>query len=295
LRDHFFKYTDIETAQAILENQSFRYSSPLSFNDPFDIQSYLIPEFDLDDFPREVMAVIEQYVTNDYEIPNPEYGFSEAILLIREKSKSQGYKKSEIEQITYPLLGYLLGEVKHLISQVNSQWKKSMLESRVFCVTEEKDNLLMWAHYAKDHTGAVFQLATLPEADTPLSVAKEVRYKDRPVQFYSLEELIKWTLFDIAPDYAKLQYSNHAYRKATAWGYENEWRVVDMCQHPNKTDLYVDHRFIPAQLQKIFFGCKACDTKISLLIDLAKGINPKVELYKARKHSFEYALDFEKI
>ena len=69
------------------------------------------------------------------------------------------------------------------------------------------------------------------------------------------------------------------------WLYEDEWRVVDMCQYTNKTDLHVDHRFIPEQLQKIFFGCRACDGNISTLINLAKGINSRVEIYKARKQS----------
>jgi len=295
LRDHFFKYVDIKTAKVILESRSFRYSSPLKFNDPFDIQRELIPDFDLDTFPEELMCVIEQYIKNDYDIPNPEHGFSKAILILREKSKTHGYNKSEIERITYPLLGHLLDNVKHLISQVNSQWGKSMRESRVFCVTEDNDNLLMWAHYAKDHTGVVFQVATLPEADTPLSVAREVKYKPRPVQFYSLEQLIQWTLLDIAPDPTELQYTNHAYRKATVWDYEKEWRVVDMCNYSNKQELYVDHAFIPKQLQKVFLGCKSCNTKGAEIKRLALEINPDVEIYRAKKHDFKYELEFERI
>jgi hypothetical protein len=295
LREYFFKYTDIQTAGAILETQRLRYSSPLSFNDPFDIQNEVTPNFNLNDFPEATMMVIEQYVKNDLPIPNPEYGFSKTILIMREKSKTQGYKKAEIEAITYPLLGYLLREVNYLISQNNSLWQKSMRDSRVFCVTENNDNLLMWAHYAKDHTGAVFQLATLPEADTPLSVARKVKYKEKPVQFHSLDELIMWTLFDIEPDPTKLQFSNHAYRKSKIWKYEEEWRVVDMCHYKNKNELYVDHKFIPQQLQKIFFGCKANSEDILRLRTLAESINPQVEFYKAKKLNLEYALKFEKI
>ncbi|MBU4414824.1 MAG: DUF2971 domain-containing protein [Proteobacteria bacterium] len=267
----------------------------MNFNDPFDIQNELTPDFNLNDFPDATMKVVEQYVKNDYPMPNAEDGFSKAILIMREKSKTQGYKKAEIEAITYPLLGHLLGEVNFLISQVNSHWHNSMRDSRVFCVTENNDNLLMWAHYAKDHTGAVFQLATLPESDTPLSVAKKVKYKEKPVRFYSLDELIKWTLFDIEPDPARLQFSNHAYRKSKIWRYEEEWRVVDMCHYENKNDLYVDHKFIPQQLQKIFFGCKANSEDISRLRGLAENINPQVEFYKAKKLKLEYALGFEKI
>jgi len=295
LREYFFKYADIETAEAILKSQSLRYSSPLEFNDPFDIQNELTPDFNLDDFPEATMKVIEQYIKNDYLIPNSESGFAKAILILREKSKTHGYKKTEIETITYPLLGHLLNETKYLISQINSNWRKLMRDSRVFCVTEHNDNLLMWAHYAKDHTGAVFQLASLPEADTALSVARKVKYEEKPVRFHSLDELIIWTLFDVEPDPARFQFSNHAYRKSKIWGYENEWRVVDMCNYNNKNDLYVDQKFIPQQLQKMFFGCKSNSGNISRLRKLAENINPQVEFYKAKKMNLEYALEFERM
>jgi hypothetical protein len=295
LREYFFKYTDICTAEAILENRCFRYSSPLCFNDPFDIQNEITPDFDVNDFPEATMRIVEQYSKNDLPLPNPNYEFAKAILFIREKSKTQGYKKADIEAITYPVLGNLTREIQFFISQNNSHWQKSMREARVFCVTEKNDNLLMWAHYAKDHTGAVFQLATLPEQDTPLSVARKVKYEEKPVQFYSLDELIKWALFDVEPDPSKLLFTNHSYRKSKIWEYEQEWRVVDMCNYKNKCDLYVDHKFIPQQLQKIFFGCKADNNDILKIMALAKSINPQVQFYKAKKLQLEYALEFERI
>lgn len=295
MQEHFYKYTDIRTAELILDNQSFRFSSPLKFNDPFDIQNDLTPSFDLNEFPVIAMSMIEEYIKNDYPISNPEDGFAKAILFMRSCAKTQGYKKSDIERITYPLLGHLIGEVEYLISQVNAHWQKSMKDSRVFCVTEDNDNLLMWAHYAENHTGVVFELATMPEFDTPLSVARKVKYTNKPVEFYSLEDLVKWMLFGIEPDASRLQYSNHAYRKSSVWSYENEWRVVDMCHYERKQDLFVDHKFIPKQLQKIFFGCKSDEDNIRRLSNKAKDINGDVEIYRARKMQHDYALQFEKI
>ena len=44
-RDYFYKYTDIEAATANIIHNSFRFSSPKTFNDPFDVQFDLHPTF----------------------------------------------------------------------------------------------------------------------------------------------------------------------------------------------------------------------------------------------------------
>jgi hypothetical protein len=286
---------DVDSAKLVLKNQTFRYSSPVKFNDPFDIQNELKPDYDLSELPRVLMEVIERFVLSDKPIANAEHSFVKAILILREKSKKYGYKKSAVEQMTYPLLGHLLHETEYCISQLNAHWQKSMRDSRVFCVTEDNDNLLMWAHYAKDHTGVVFQLASLPELDTPLSVAKKVKYEKVPVQFFTLNELVLWTLFDIEPDLSEVLFSKHAFRKSDVWTYENEWRVLDMCHYPNKQDDFVDHKFIPKQLQKIFLGCKFDEDNIQDIVELAKNINPEVEILQASKHQHKYELVFKKI
>jgi len=295
MRTSFYKYTDIITAEATLVNQSFRYSSPLKFNDPFDVQNELRSSFDLSEFPAAAMSVIESYIRNDLFIPNPNDSFGKGILILREGVKREGYKKNKIEAITLPLLGFVMSLIEKTLEDMNKIWQISMRESRVFCVTEDNDNLLMWAHYAKDHTGAVFQLETLAEENNILSVARKVNYAEKPVEFFSLEELIKWTLFEIEPDLSKLVYSTHAHQKSLHWKYENEWRVVDMCKYSNKTELYIDHVFVPKQLSNIFFGCKADPNDIERLSFLAKSINPSVSIYKAKKKTLEYGLEFEKI
>ncbi|MCX7066193.1 MAG: DUF2971 domain-containing protein [Methylococcales bacterium] len=288
--EHFYKYTDIETAKLILINQSFRYSSPLKFNDPFDIQNELLSSFDLNKLPTVIQSVIETYVKNDFPIQQDNFG----ILMLREKATSQGYNK-KIETMIYPYLQEVVNLIKDGISELNESWKTSLQESRVFCVTEGNDNLLMWAHYAKNHTGVVFQLATLAADGNILSAAEKVIYEEKPIAFYSIEELVKWILFNIEPDFSKVLYTSHAYQKSKHWEYENEWRVIDMREDKNKTEFYIDHKFESKQLQNIFFGCKTAPSNIKHLSSIARAINPSVGIYQSKKRPLEYALDFEKI
>lgn len=293
--EHFYKYSDIETAEAILTNQSFRFSSPLKFNDPFDTQNELSIDFDMSKLAPAVMSVIEKYVKSDLPLPNPGDGFGKVILRLREVEKSQGYKKEKLEDLIFPLLDQIMDEINHGINKLNEEWKISLQESRVFCVTEDNDNLLMWAHYARDHTGLVFQLATLAKENDILSAARKVHYKESPVHFFSLQELVKWVLFCVEPDFRKVLFTTHAHQKSEHWYYEKEWRVVDLQQHEYKTELHVDHKFVPKQLEKIFFGCKADPRDIDRLSLIAKGINPSVGIFQSIKKPLEYALDFKEI
>lgn len=51
----FYKYMAPDTAIAVFAHRTFRYSSPLLFNDPFDIQSGLHFDFDVDDIHLKIL------------------------------------------------------------------------------------------------------------------------------------------------------------------------------------------------------------------------------------------------
>lgn len=295
MREAFYKYTDINTAVSILKSRSFRYSSPLLFNDPFDIQNELVASFDLESLPIKTFQVMEHYILSEDKLPNNKTPFAEGILFFREKVKKYGYKKDEIKKMSLRVLDSVKEDVQNLIVQINRTWQVSMKESRVFCVTESFDNLLMWAHYADSHNGLVFEIKTLPEKDTPLIAAKKVVYEEKPILFFSIDEVINHVLFDVNLNHKEVSYVNYAHRKSKIWNYEKEWRVVDPLNYKNKTEKYVDHQFISEQIQGIYFGCKTCSKDIDEIRSLSIEINPNVKFYKAKKRITEYELDFENL
>jgi hypothetical protein len=61
-RDRFFKYMSATTAVKILTSSAVRYSSPVLFNDPFDVQSGLHFDFDIDLLPDKILDRIEVLV-----------------------------------------------------------------------------------------------------------------------------------------------------------------------------------------------------------------------------------------
>src|SRR6266849_6774114 len=46
-RQHFYKYVSAKTAKAILTTRKLRWSSPVLFNDPFDVTQELRLDFDV--------------------------------------------------------------------------------------------------------------------------------------------------------------------------------------------------------------------------------------------------------
>jgi len=50
--------------------------------------------------------------------------------------------------------------------------------ARVFCLTSDYDNDVMWAHYSENHGGCVLGFKHIPELSTPFMEAKPVIYTD---------------------------------------------------------------------------------------------------------------------
>lgn len=57
----FYKYASPETALAVLKSRTFRYSSPLLFNDPFDVQAGLHFDFDIETLHKKFLDRIQEF------------------------------------------------------------------------------------------------------------------------------------------------------------------------------------------------------------------------------------------
>ena len=186
-RDCFYKYTSATTALKILKSSAVRYSSPLEFNDPFDVQSGLHIGFDTDELPDKIMDRFEQLILQDASSPSlSDPGFAEDVFKMQQLKAATGAfpKEALIEHFRPRLIG-LTQEMITLQRQLQDKWWKDFLPRlRVFSVSEEKDNLLMWAHYAKDHTGVVFEFRVLAEQNNALCVAKPIRYCELRLRYF---------------------------------------------------------------------------------------------------------------
>ncbi len=290
----FYKYTSADTTKIILRSGTVRYSSPLIFNDPFDIQSGLHFDFAIHSLPSKIFQRLEDLVCSGESISGDDSDpWIQAIKLMRENYDIDGFPREQIWNLIAPSLKRLNQEV--IATQINytKRWKEFLPRLRVFSVSEDRDNLLMWSHYSKDHTGVVLQFNVLPERDNPLCAAQKVIYQPSPPAFFSESEWIESMLGLSTLDTEGL-YWRYAYIKSDKWAYEKEWRVWDLLPDPVE-QLYSDYPLIPEEVAAVYFGCRIHESDKKEIISLLSANYPRAALFQASKSKFEFGLVFDEM
>ena len=262
----------------IFKNNCIRFTQPAYLNDPFELRLVLdkgLSDEDIDEFLNP-----EQYRTEWSQ-----QRIKEAIL--NEVSKNLGSNASKLEKnpTAKNLVDDLAGKLAiNLIGQPLESFlpsQRSMLENTstalplilrkqlhlktgVLSLTEENDNLLMWAHYADSHRGFVLEFD--PEHTFFDLVGKSGETALRPVE-YGPRPRLK-SLFDerIKGDFLQLFCIKSDY-----WAYEKEWRVIrplenSDCPDENREQGIHLFRFPPDCITGIVLGMNtAADKKVELL------------------------------
>jgi hypothetical protein len=294
-RDRFFKYTSGSTAVKILESAAVRYSSPLLFNDPFDVQSGLHFDFDIETLPEKILTRIEALVAQDRRPDLPaDDPWGKAIGMMWDKKATRGFPKDRIWEMFRPGLTWLKEQVVLFQAQYQQGWQNDFLPRlRVFSVSEEKDNLLMWAHYARDHTGVVFEFLVLTNEDNPLCVAQPVIYRRSPPPLFTEQQWLDDILGVRRLNLNELYYE-YAHIKSDAWAYEKEWRVWYPAAKPQST-LHFDCPLWQNEVMAVYFGCRTPGEVKEKITSLIAEKFPATKLYQARKSADAYKLEFDTI
>jgi len=285
----FYKYATPETALAILESRAVRYSSPLSFNDPFDVQSGLHFDFPLEELHEKVIAKLGELAASpDRPTVDETDPMGQMVLLCHQHYGTHGFPFDRWREKTAPSFSHLVDEIRTTQQKLQQHWLNLLPGMRVFCVSEERDNLLMWAHYAKDHTGAVFEFWSLPENDNPLSVAGKVEYVTSPPPFFTESEWLANLLTQQRFDIQALS-RRYVYFKSADWFYEHEWRVWYPLI-PAPSACYVDMPIQPKEFAALYFGCRAKEAFVSKATHLAREAFPHLRVFRASRQQDTYTL-----
>jgi hypothetical protein len=161
--------------------------------------------------------------------------------------------------------------------------KKQFLEIRgrigVCCMTDRKENILMWSHYAGQHTGFCLEFQT----DDPFF--QRVRHVNYPPSG-------KVPCVNVlTPEWNKTIASGTEalLTKAEGWAYEHEWRIIDLENGAGP------RQFPPEALHGVILGCRVHDEDKKQALEWCKGRTPRPILYQAHEKKAEYGLDIEAI
>lgn len=268
----------------VLRNGKIRFSQPGAFNDPYEMQMYI----DKDLLSCDLTALMEQefkdIIWKEYKkLPKNikdkmsfNYFWQQAVA-----------KKSHVIQKIDEFSTHLPNQLNDKIFQPNADKVIGVL-----CLTERKDNLLMWAHYALDHKGFVI------EFDTQHPFFNHDLHNEKPYHRlnkvnYS-EEVPKTSLLD-------LESFDFILTKSLDWRYEEEWRMIRPLKENNEKisatpfDLYLFS--IPCEaIIKIILGCRhSIELKSTIQKLIAERRLSHVILEEAKLNRSKFGLNFAQI
>lgn len=234
-----------------LEKNEMWFANPRTFNDPFDCNlkcHYLVDKFYQEQINEEQRNAYNSAINNESF-----YRQHRNLMRI-----SDGHEKDR----------------KNRTEILNSDLQKRVSEVGISCFSKTHLSILMWSHYAVNHTGICLKFNTSDKSF--FKNYKEVKYLEK---FPTSDEIIKHDQSD----------NFLFFTKSLEWSYEREVRLIK-----NSSSLEI---YNPNCLEAIYFGV-ACDSKeqenIVQIIKSNKGYK-NVNFYKMRKCSESFRLIEEKI
>ncbi|SUX53843.1 DUF2971 domain-containing protein [Chromobacterium vaccinii] len=144
----------------------------------------------------------------------------------------------------------------HQISQNVAQFTENLISNLrqacantgIFCATTDAENILMWSHYTNYHQGICIEFDNTEDIEMA-TLFQQVEY-----QTNNMRPVINPYISSTPDDYDV--YNLH---KASAWKYENEWRIaLANTKHTSMS-------FNPAYISKVILGVKAAQETVDYI------------------------------
>ena len=242
-----------QVAKIVLATRKLRWSSPLLFNDPFDITQELRLNFDDGQVTAaladRLASLIEQgNFPSSVEDPNLAHLFRVAMhatpdmrrVMVSELRKNVQTRTSASTQAFTPL---------------KEKWSKMVPTFRILCLSELNDITPMWQHYTDEYKGVALEFSPVGELDSAFLAARPVVYQDTLPVIADANAWVSLVLGQGGLTYEGL-FTEYLYVKTSEWSYEKEWRIVMLGARPGESGFFGDYAFHPRALTGIYFGPK---------------------------------------
>jgi hypothetical protein len=156
----------------------------------------------------------------------------------------------------------------------------------IFSMTQHRDNLLLWSHYANGHTGFCLEFDSLK-----LNSCIDEKFIKLNIKLFLFKVNYDTNFPIINPCEVAMEemYKMMFLTKSNDWSYEDEWRIIFLDGSNKKEPI------TPECIKNIYFGLRASDDNIKTSIEILKKSNPDIGVYKALKKREAFGLKFEKL
>lgn len=290
-REYFHKYVKGEDAVRILETLRVKWTSSRLFNDPFDVQVGIRFPFEPGLLLARTAAEIEKVLfAEDEPVGDASSHILTAVKELRPQRST--LPRDNFKPWVEANFGDLFRDTQtRLLRQANERWEEFWRDKKLFCVAEAHDNLLMWAHYADSHRGAVLKLRCLPDRDTALCAAMPVIYQDI---LPSLGDVETWARCVVGTGPTPLGsdvFKNYWLTKSTDWEHEREWRTITKAEREDGPGFAL-LEIHPEEIDAIHLGCRMPDGARAEIARRLTGPLEHVHLFHAGRSETHFALEF---
>ncbi|OLF76367.1 hypothetical protein AWH60_06135 [Pseudoalteromonas haloplanktis] len=278
---YLFKY--FEPARTdVIEDSTIRLTQPVDFNDPFEFKPVVSSVATQEEFNR----LFEEIIDAQVEKTLASYPL-ELRNLIPEKQLIE--KTREFIKNNEGLIDSCFKNLGKETTRIFNEKSNELIG--VFCLTEQKDNLLMWSHYADSHRGFCVKFDASDSFFDSRRGDKDEFYHLREVKY--LAERPNKTLINMSGIDLLLL-------KSDVWAYEKEWRFCgvlndsDIQRKLGASDIHL-FKYPQRIVKEIILGVNATqelENKFKLIISENSGLS-HVKLSKAKISETEYSLEFD--
>ncbi len=249
-RQSFFKYMSAATARLVLTRRTLRWSSPILFNDPFDVPR----ELSFGITPEAIVQALARRVAGLIETPPEDTSRLEPKLRLVVDTVKNGIT-SELKQELLAGLTEVAGSMRPTSASMDAlreMWRTWLPDHRILCLTESPAHAAMWYHYADQYRGAVLEFRCVDELHSAWLVARPVTYPAPKPAVYTADG---WAEILTMPHQLAIQTILHTatYTKSPDWSYESEWRVASFKRKADSGP-FTDYKFAPSELAAIYLG-----------------------------------------
>lgn len=259
---YFYKYKYIdedhpEYSSRIFTHNELYFCSVNKFNDPFDCRFQI--KFCGSDYEKS------KFVNESLKAQAPH--------LKRQERRSKARKASK--RLNDPDIA---NAMRDLARQYMEKWG-------LCCLSEVRDNILMWAHYANAHRGFCLEfsneLCFVPNVHR-IDIGGMVPFPVIPIPVAYSEE------YPVANPVSNDTATDIFLTKAKQWEYEKEWRMA----LPGATGSY---KFPSHCLTGIIFGCRMLEKHKEMIREWCRNRKPTIKYYEARESEDSYSLNIVEI
>jgi hypothetical protein len=246
---HLYKYRSMTSKglQDIFKKRKVFLNNATKFNDPFEC----CPQLTVDRDSRKQKEYLKKLTTERFP----------------------GASRAEVRRLMRGKSAFLTDQ-----GRLRNAYNEFIATVGVYCLSEKKDDLLMWAHYSDAHRGLCIEFDATEEGSLFWEAFAVVYQQDYPiVNMMRMGE----------PD----QFRRALLTKSEHWAYERERRVLK-AEYEGGVGEYL---FPPVALTGVIFGAlMSCEDKETVKSWL-RSYPLEIPTYQASLNGQRYQLDISKI